>query len=329
MDAVTASVGSMTERPLLARRALRLARARVLLALAAVGLIPLATLVLLEKAITDRMAMSLGVAMAVALIVMAALTWFADRHLLRPIGRLVRHLAEDRPHDFAEPPPRWMLEVDKRMGEAAERLTADRIALGDARALQAKLTREVHHRVKNNLQVIASLLNLHRRGAATPDAQAAFRTIQHRVDALTSVHRHLVSSGDGTDRIGARQLVEDVSAIFGDPDGLSDRPPVVADVPADIALMQDVALPVAFLLTELIELALRHDARAVVRIAVVRGEGQVELLASCPIFADPACDTALTEGYLVRVLAGLSRQLRTELVRSEDRTGFALVLAAA
>ncbi len=319
----------MSERPLLARRALRLARTRVLLALAAVGLIPLATLVLLEKAITDRMAMSLGAAMAVALIVMAGLTWFADRHLLRPIGRLVRHLAEDRPQDFAEPPPRWMLEVDKRMGEAAERLTADRIALGDARALQAKLTREVHHRVKNNLQVIASLLNLHRRGAATPDAQAAFRTIQHRVDALTSVHRHLVSSGDGSDRIAARQLVEDISGIFGDPDGLSDRPPVVADVPSDIALMQDVALPVAFLLTELIELALRHDARAVVRIAVVRREGQVELSASCPIFADPACDAALTEGYLVRVLAGLSRQLRTELVRNEDRAGFRLLLVAA
>lgn len=319
----------MSERPLLARRALRLARTRVLLALAAVGLIPLATLVLLEKAITDRMAMSLGAAMAVALIVMAGLTWFADRHLLRPIGRLVRHLAEDRPQDFAEPPPRWMLEVDKRMGEAAERLTADRIALGDARALQAKLTREVHHRVKNNLQVIASLLNLHRRGAATPDAQAAFRTIQHRVDALTSVHRHLVSSGDGSDRIAARQLVEDISGIFGDPDGLSDRPPVVADVPSDIALMQDVALPVAFLLTELIELALRHDARAVVRIAVVRREGQVELSASCPIFANPACDAALTEGYLVRVLAGLSRQLRTELVRSEDRAGFRLLLVAA
>lgn len=319
----------MSERPLLARRALRLARTRVLLALAAVGLIPLATLALLEKTITDRMAMSLGAAMAVALVVMVGLTWFADRHLLRPIGRLVRHLAEDRPQDFAEPPPRWMLEVDKRMGEAAERLTADRIALGDARALQAKLTREVHHRVKNNLQVIASLLNLHRRGAETPDARAAFRTIQHRVDALTSVHRHLVSSGDGADRIGARQLIEDISGIFGDPDGVLERPPVVADVPADVMLAQDVALPVAFLLTELVELALRHDPRAVVRVAFARADESFHLLVTSQVFADPACDAALTEGYLVRVLAGLSRQLRTELARSDDRTGFRLLLAAA
>jgi two-component system, sensor histidine kinase PdtaS len=318
----------MTERPLLARRALRLARLRLVTALATVGLVPLATLVLLERSIADHMPMSLALATALALLVMVAITWFADRQLLRPIGRLIRHLAEDRPTDYAEPPPRWMLEVDKRVGEATERLAADRLALGDARALQVRLTREVHHRVKNNLQVIASLLNLHRRGASSPDAQAAFRTIQHRVDALTSVHRHLVGSGDGTDRISARQLVEDVSAIFGDPDGVSERPPVVADVPGSIMFEQDVALPVAFMLTELVELALRHDAGAVVRIAVVQREERVELTARSPVFADPACDAALTEGYLVRVLAGLSRQLRTELVRSEDRTGFMLALDA-
>ena len=318
----------MTERAALARRALRQARIQVLLALAMVGLVPLATLVILERAVTDHMVMSLGVATGLALLVMAAITWFADRQLLRPIGRLVRHLAEDRPSDYADPPPRWMLEVDKRMGEATERLTADREALGDARAVQAQLTREVHHRVKNNLQVVASLLNLHRRGATSDDAAAAFRTIQHRVDALTSVHRHLVSSGDGADRIGARQLVEDVSNIFGDPDGLSDRPPVVADVPGDIALAQDVALPIAFLLTELIELALRHDKSALVRIALAQGADEVALTVTSRVFADPACDAAITEGYLARVLAGLSRQLRTELVRSEDRTGFMLALAA-
>ena len=317
----------MTERAVLARRALRLARTRVLLSLALVGLLPLATLVMLERAITDRMAISLVAAIGLALIVMALVTWFADRQLLRPIGRLVRHLAEDRPSDYAAPPPRWMMEVDKRVGEATERLAADRLALGDARAMQQQLTREVHHRVKNNLQIVASLLNLHRRGATSPEAAAAFRTIQHRVDALTSVHRHLVSSGDGADRVGARQLIEDVSGIFGDPDGLSERPPVVATVPADLALAQDVALPVAFLLTELIELALRHNARAIVRIDLAQRDDNITLTVSSATFADAACNAAITEGYLARVLAGLSRQLRADLQRSEDRTGFMLALA--
>lgn len=316
----------MTERPRLARLALRQARVRVLLALALVGIAPLATLVLLERAASDRMATSLAIAAALAFLVMIAIAWFADQKLLRPIGRLVRHLADDRPDDYAEPQPRWMLEVDKRMGEAAARLAADRLALDDAAVLQRQLTREVHHRVKNNLQVVASLLNLHRRGATSADAAEAFRTIQHRVDALTSVHRHLVSSGDAADRVSARQLVEDISGIFGDPDGLSGRPPVIASIAASVRLAQDVALPVAFLLTELIELALRHDANAVVRIALTEAGGRSELSVTSPIFADPACDAAITEGYLARVLAGLSRQLRSDLVRSENRQGFVLAL---
>jgi two-component system, sensor histidine kinase PdtaS len=291
----------VTDRARLARRALRQARTRVLIALALVGLLPLVTLVLLERAITDRMAMSLVIATLHALAVMVAVAWFADRQLLRPLGRLVRHLAEDRPDDHAAPQARWMLQIDKRVGEATDRLAADRVALDDARALQRELTREVHHRVKNNLQVVASLLNLHKRGAVSDEARDAFRTIQHRVDALTSVHRHLVSSGDAADRVSARQLVEDISGIFGDPDGLADHPPVVADVAKDLVLAQDVALPIAFLLTELIELALRHDADAVIRIAMARGDGDGAVLTiGSAIFAEPPCDAALTSGYIAR-----------------------------
>lgn len=327
--AAVLSLHIMLDRARLARRALRQARIRVLLALALVGLVPLATVVLLERAIADRMAMSLGIATFYALGVMILIAWFADRKLLRPIGKLVRHLAEERPADFAEPQPRWMMEIDKRMGEAADKLVADRVALDDARSLQHQLTREVHHRVKNNLQVVASLLNLHRRGAKSDEAQAAFRTIQHRVDALTSVHRHLVSSGDAADMVSARQLVEDISGIFGDPDGLSDRPPIVAEVPGDLNFAQDVALPVAFLLTELVEVALRYDAAAIVRIVIRRrDDGLADLSVASAVFADPHCNQALTAGYIARVLSGLSRQLRSELVRSADLTGFMLHVAA-
>ena len=86
--------------------------------------------------------------------------------------------------------PRTARPGDRNPG-AARRLRAggraDRaIRAGMAEALdgQRRLVREVHHRVKNNLQVVASLLNIHGRTAETAEARAAYAAIGRRVGAL-------------------------------------------------------------------------------------------------------------------------------------------------
>ena len=55
---------------------------------------------------------------------------------------------------------------------------------------------EVHHRVKNNLQVIASLLNLQASRIRVPEAQAEFQAARDRVRALATLHRHLYADGE-------------------------------------------------------------------------------------------------------------------------------------
>ena len=55
---------------------------------------------------------------------------------------------------------------------------------------QRRLVREVHHRVKNNLQVVASLLNIHGRSADSPRPGPLMSAIGRRVDALSVVHRN-------------------------------------------------------------------------------------------------------------------------------------------
>ena len=55
---------------------------------------------------------------------------------------------------------------------------------------------EVHHRVKNNLQVIASLLNLQGSRIRVPEAQAEFQAARDRVRALATLHRHLYADGE-------------------------------------------------------------------------------------------------------------------------------------
>ncbi|WP_322867917.1 sensor histidine kinase [Aquicoccus sp. G2-2] len=56
------------------------------------------------------------------------------------------------------------------------------------------LLREVHHRVKNNLQVISSIMNMQARNAQSEEAVRLIRRLQDRVMALAAIHRHLYLS---------------------------------------------------------------------------------------------------------------------------------------
>ncbi len=105
--------------------------------------------------------------------------WLVKRLLIRPLDRLKRAV-------LAYQPGEERLQLPDRLGPTAEirelgtafERAVDRIELSErqmAEALegQRRLVREVHHRVKNNQQVVAALLNLHGRSATAPEARAA------------------------------------------------------------------------------------------------------------------------------------------------------------
>ena len=55
---------------------------------------------------------------------------------------------------------------------------------------------EIHHRVKNNLQIVASLLNLQASRIKLPEAKAEFQSARDRIRALATLHRHLYAHGE-------------------------------------------------------------------------------------------------------------------------------------
>lgn len=63
--------------------------------------------------------------------------------------------------------------------------------LSQALEQQSKMTREIHHRVKNNLQIVSSLISIYAQNIANPVARSAFRQIIARVDALTLIQRQI------------------------------------------------------------------------------------------------------------------------------------------
>jgi two-component sensor histidine kinase len=252
----------------------------------------------------------------------AIIAWLVvDRLLIRPLQRLRTSVAAYTPGqviDIAASGPLPAAEI-RELGEtfrAISRTVAIHEAgLAEGLVRQTKLTREVHHRVKNNLQVISSLINFHSRGATSPDAATAYASIQRRVDALAVVHRNHFAEMEENRGLNLRTMIGELAANIRatapeDNAGLG----ITLDV-EPLCVNQDVAVAVAFLVTEMIELAMNCDPRAQIRIAVRAAEepDRAVLRVVSRALIDGEQLIALVGSRYQRVLDGLARQLRSRL----------------
>lgn len=110
------------------------------------------------------------------------------------------------------------------IGETFERMrlviTRDEAELEDAVREREILLREVHHRVKNNLQLISSIINMQVRGTDSPEAARLLRRVQDRVMSLATIHRTLYQSSNLADlRVDGlvHELVNQHLAMGSDP----------------------------------------------------------------------------------------------------------------
>jgi PAS domain S-box-containing protein len=117
------------------------------------------------------------------------------------------------------------------------------------------LLRELHHRVKNNLQVIVSLVNIRVHALGDEASKAAFLAIQRQVHAIARVHESLYLSGNlATIEFGAylRILVGELVAM-NDGGGIE-----TAFELDEVQLGIGTAIPVALIVNELVTNSLKH-----------------------------------------------------------------------
>lgn len=247
--------------------------------------------------------------------------WVVNRYLIRPLIGLNRYVADYEPGSMLGPLPadatlaKEITTLGETFREIAEDVVEHEAQLAEALVQQRALTREVHHRVKNNLQIIASLINLHSRASAEPEAMAAYASIQRRVDALSVVHRNHYASAEYSQGIDAQALISELaSGLRASSQGGHLQIKVAGD---NLYLSQDVAVPTAFLITELVELVILSGQDSPVLVALRRddkAEGMAELsITSAALGPGSAVVEHLLEQRFSRVLLGLSRQLRAPL----------------
>lgn len=266
--------------------------------------------------------------MPVLMWILAALvSWLlVSRLLIRPLKLLERAVVQYEPGRPLDPtrnlgPAREIRELRDAFGRAFARVEESEHTMAAALEGQRRLVREVHHRVKNNLQVVASLLNIQGRSAPTVEARAAYAAIGRRVGALSVVHRNHFAEMEENRGIALRPLVTELAAELraGAP---HEARGLVIEMELDtVNTTQDVAVAVSFLITEIVEYAMLHRPTDSIEISLRRtGELTARLTIGSPVLV-PDRDEEPGKVQFERIVSGLAKQLRSPMERKLGRYG--------
>ncbi|QYK41444.1 MAG: sensor histidine kinase [Paracoccaceae bacterium] len=225
------------------------------------------------------------------------------------------------------------------VGEAYERLVEsvlhDEAALEDMVHQKEVLLREVHHRVKNNLQLIASIMNIQMRKAFSPEAKLIVKGLHDRVMSLATVHRELYQTSGLTD-VRADELLSTIVAQvlrMGVLPGRQILPETDFDA---IRMTPDQSVPLSLVLTEALTNVLKHagrDESGQVRLSVSlkrAGDGRATLRVANSVAQETAERTVPpsvdSTGLGAQLLAAFATQLSGDLAINSDPSGFSVVI---
>ncbi len=139
-------------------------------------------------------------------------------------------------------------------------------------ALEEKqvLLREVHHRVKNNLEVINSLLTLHSHLTSNKTCQTAFEEVQTRIRSMAVAHEILYQSKDLASLNVSRYVENLANHLVGSLAPMETEVSLITNID-DVSFGIDTAIPTGFILTELVTNCLKHAF-------IDRAEGEIKIL---------------------------------------------------
>jgi len=176
------------------------------------------------------------------------------------------------------------------------------------------LLKEIHHRVKNNLQVIASLLNLQSQYVKDEQTLAVIKDSQNRIKAMALIHEKIYQS-ESLDQIDYGDYLEKITRSLFESYGVSPRKIALKIHAKDVVLHIDKAIPCSLIINELVSNSFKHafpnDRAGEVRIDVQLEGDTVRLLYSDTGIGLPESVTLDHTGSLgMRLITGLVQQLK-------------------
>ena len=197
--------------------------------------------------------------------------------------------------------------------------------LQKAQQLQQLAMQEIHHRVKNNLQIVASLLNLQASRIRLPAAKAEFQSARDRVRALATVHRHLYAHGE-LNTINMRIFLTDLCGPLFQAMGETGDERIMLQIDApELRMSSDQAVPLSLIVTEAVTNAIKYGfpsgRSGTIAIRLVEIGDEVELDIHDDGIGVPAgrveTESGTRDGVGIQLIRGFARQLGATLAMQE------------
>jgi PAS domain S-box-containing protein len=215
-----------------------------------------------------------------------------------------------------------LVALSKLIHDVTEARKAQR-ALAASLADKEVLLQEVHHRVKNNLQVVASLLRLQSEALLSDEAKEAFLETHERVRAIAMLHEVLYRS-KSLGRIPLQEYALELVRSVARAHQLPGEPVELEVTAGPVLLSVETGVPLSLILNELLSNSFKHafpqprpsgvPARAV-RVEVEQAQGSLEVLvADTGVGLPPGFSLEQGTGVGLQVVRSLVRQLKGTLV---------------
>ena len=230
--------------------------------------------------------------------------------------------------------PSELRDVGDAFDVLMESVMRDEAELQDTIHQKEVLLREVHHRVKNNLQLIASIMNIQMRKAASAETKALVKSLHDRVMSLATVHRELYQTTGLTDVKADELLVQIVGQVLRM--GTAPGRPIAVTTGFDaIRLTPDQAVPLSLIVTESLTNFLKHagvdaSGKTALNVSLRRhGEGRALLTVANTARRDgeasisPGADST---GLGEQLLTAFATQLSGDLQMARDGEIYAVTL---
>ncbi|WP_414581946.1 PAS domain S-box protein [Scytonema sp. PCC 10023] len=186
------------------------------------------------------------------------------------------------------------------------------------------LLKEIHHRVKNNLQIISSLLRMQSRRAQDQATMILFQESQNRVQSMALIHEHLYQSPE-LSQIDFGQYIHSLTNNLFRCYGMSQKTIALKIETNGIKLSLDTAIPCGLLINELVSNSLKYafpndkSGKIIIRLVPETDNTITLTVGDSGIGIPETLDWQNTSSLGLRIVHNLTKQLKGNILLERDR----------